>query len=546
MSSPYRATRLLAMLYLAGTAIGLASMVLPQPPGQEDAHIYAVLGASLAIGCGLLVAGPRAPRPLLFAALAGMSLLTTAGIYASNQPTSVYALFYVGMALVAFFVLGRRAALAQVAIVAIAYGGLMLHEQPPGAAERWLVTVAAVLVVGLMVGAMRRRVDELIEELSAHVDRLASAATTDALTGLVNRRGFDEGVGHELARMRRGGPPFALVLCDLDRFKDVNDSLGHPGGDRVLKRVAETFSATARDVDTVARIGGEEFGVLLPGTGEPEALAVADRLRHALELAFASDGYALTASCGVATAGEHPAADELMRAADTALDAAKQLGRNRSVASRPHLAAMVRLELGDRLGESSPLRTMLALSEALDVRDCGTATHSRTVAHHAEMMARALGFTPRRTALVRLAGLLHDVGKIGVSDAVLRKAGPLDAAEWEEMRAHPEIGARLLGGVVGDLGEWVLAHHERLDGTGYPRGLTHDEIPLEARILAVADAYEAMTADRPYRAAPGPAVAARELRAGAGTQFDAQLVELFLEALAAEQAAPPPAAAPMA
>ena len=539
MPNPISATRLLAMLYLAGSAVGLASMLLPQPPGQQDAHIYAVLAVSLLIGSGLLAAGPQPPRALLFAALSSTSLLITAGIYASNRPTSVYALFYVGAVLAAFFVLEQRAALAQVAIVALAYGGLMLHEQPPGATERWLVTVATVLAAGLMVGAMRRRVDSLIRELSANVDRLAEAARTDALTGLVNRRGFDEAVGQELARMRRGGLPFALVLCDLDRFKDVNDSLGHPAGDLVLKRVAEAFGATVRDVDTVARLGGEEFGVLLAGTDEAEAVAVADRLRHALERTFAADDFRLTASCGVATAVEHPDADGLMRAADTAMYAAKQLGRNRSVASRPHLGAMVRFELDDTLGEPSPLRTMLALSEALDLRDSSTATHSQTVARHAETMAQALGFAPRRAARVRLAGLLHDVGKIGVSDAVLRKAGPLDAAEWEEMRAHPEIGARLLGPVVGDLGEWVLAHHERLDGTGYPNRLSAAEIPIEARILAVADAYEAMTADRPYRAALGREAAARELRLCSGTQFDPHVVETFLHALA-EQEMPAP------
>jgi diguanylate cyclase (GGDEF)-like protein len=435
--SPRSATRLLAMLYLAGCALGLASMLLPQPPDQNDAEIYAVLAASFVIGTGLLVAGPRRPQPLLFVALAGTSLLITAGIYATTRPASVYALFYVGMALVAFLLLGSRAALAQVGVVAVAYGALMLHEQPPGAAEQWFITVGTVLAVGLMVGAMRRQVEALVTELSTSVDRLAEAATTDALTGLANRRGFDEASERELARMGRGEPPFALVLCDLDHFKKVNDSLGHPAGDLVLKRVADAFRATVRDVDTVARVGGEEFGMLLPGTDEAEAIAVADRLRDAVERAFASDRFALTASCGVATAVEHPAADALMRAADTALYAAKKLGRNRSVAHGPHLPAILRFELEGALHE--------------------TPSESHTVGHHAEMIAQALELPPADT-------------------------------------------------------------------------------PLEARILAVAAVYVAMTSDRPSRAAKGHEAAARELRACAGTHLDPHVVETFLSAIGEERA----------
>ena len=541
--NPRAATRLIAFAYLTGAAIGLASMVLPQPAGQDDLGIYIVLGLAFAGGCALLAAGSWRPLWLVSGALAATTLLVVAGIHASGQPTSVYALFHVGTAVVAFLVLERRLALAQVGVIAAGYGWLMVVDGSDGATERWLVTVSSALIIGLVVGRMRDRVDALVVELSANVERLATAAMTDPLTGLLNRRGFDEGLERELSRMDRGGVPPALVLCDLDRFKDVNDALGHPAGDLVLQRVAAAFSSAVRDIDVIARIGGEEFGVVLPGTDEAGALAVAERLRTAIEQDFAGDGVTLTTSCGLATAADHPAPDALLRAADTALYAAKQLGRNRAVPHRPHLAAMLRLELDASLTGDSPLRTMLALSEALDLRDGGTARHSQTVAAHAETMAHALGCSSRQAARVRLAGLLHDVGKIGVSDAVLRKPGPLDETEWAEMRAHPEIGAKLLGPVVGDLGEWVLAHHERLDGTGYPRGLVAAEIPLEARILAVADAYEAMTADRPYRRALGEAAAARELRAGAGTQFDAEIVETFLAELDRCAAAPRGAAA---
>jgi len=152
-------------------------------------------------------------------------------------------------------------------------------------------------------------------------------------------------------------------------------------------------------------------------------------------------------------------------------------------------------------------------------------------------MARELGFDEERVERVRLAGLLHDIGKIGVSDSVLSKPGPLDADEWKEMYTHPEIGARLLSRPeFADLRAWILAHHERPDGLGYPYGLNDPEIPLEARILAVADSYEAMTADRVYRPALGEEAARSELEAGAGKQFDAEVVTAFLSALDAGHA----------
>ena len=190
------------------------------------------------------------------------------------------------------------------------------------------------------------------------------------------------------------------------------------------------------------------------------------------------------------------------------------------------------LDEGTQAGTELQLATVIALAEALDIRDTGTGQHSHTVARYAELMARELGLEEERLERVRLAGVLHDIGKIGISDRVLTKPGPLDKSEWQEMYTHPEIGARLLSRPeFADLREWILAHHERPDGLGYPRGLRADQIPIEARILAVADAYEAMTADRCYRAALGEAAARAELEGGAGTQFDAAVVAAFLRAL---------------
>jgi HD-GYP domain-containing protein (c-di-GMP phosphodiesterase class II) len=223
--------------------------------------------------------------------------------------------------------------------------------------------------------------------------------------------------------------------------------------------------------------------------------------------------------------------DVLLSAASRAMSAAKELGKDRSVIYSAEVARTLAAVDGPESAELQ-LATVIGLAEALDIRDAGSTGHSHTVGRYAELTAIELGLPAERVERVRLAGLLHDVGKIGVSDRVVTKPGPLDADEWREMRTHPEIAARLLcHPEFEDLRAWVLAHHERPDGRGYPRGLTGPAIPLEASILAVADAYEAMTADRCYRASLGEKAARAELTAGAGRQFDAQVVEAFLAAL---------------
>jgi putative nucleotidyltransferase with HDIG domain len=228
-----------------------------------------------------------------------------------------------------------------------------------------------------------------------------------------------------------------------------------------------------------------------------------------------------------------------MRAANRALYAAKHLGRDRCVAFHAQT-----LEMLDAVREADgaareQLAAAMLLAETLDLRDVGTARHSETVGRYAEQIARALDWELARVERVRAAGILHDIGKLGISDAILHKPGRLEPHEWEEMRRHPELGARILEHAnLRDIAEWVLAHHERVDGRGYPRGLAGGDIPAEARILAVADAYEAMTADRPYREALPEAAAQAELLRGAGTQFDAQVVDAFVEVLAAASGVP--------
>ncbi|HEX5620492.1 MAG TPA: diguanylate cyclase [Solirubrobacteraceae bacterium] len=365
-------------------------------------------------------------------------------------------------------------------------------------------------------------------ESARQLELMRHLAEHDPLTGLRNRRGLQEHIDAEIARVGR----VAVIVCDLDNFKRVNDALGYVQGDEALRRFAGVLAEVG---GLAARLGGEEFALVLPGVCEDEAMAVAERLRGAVPTAFADFPWPLTTSVGVAVSGQGAeTASLVLRAATRAVFGAKRLGRDRCVAYHAEtLDALLGSLEDDGGGGAEQLAAAMLLAETLDLRDVSTARHSQTVGRLAEGIARALGLGEERVQRIRAAGVLHDLGKLGVADAILKKPGPLTDDEWTEMRRHPELGARILDHAnLRDISGWVRAHHERIDGKGYPAGLAGDAIPLEARILAVADAYEAMTADRPYRVALGHDAAREELQAAAGTQFDPDVVDAFLRALA--------------
>ena len=391
-----------------------------------------------------------------------------------------------------------------------------------------LPSVCALALAGVALHQRRR-----ITRLRARLD---DANRTDPLTGLINRRAFEELLDLELERAVRSDRPLSVIVGDIDGFRWVNEQHGHEAGDTALQSVAHNALKWKRRIDVAARIGGEEFALLLPETDERGAFIVAERLRRATHRNFAESPVGVRFSFGVATAPGHGTDGvDLLLAADRATAAAKDLGGDRTVIYSDEVARTLS-QMGGHAGGELQLATVIALAEALDIRDTGAGQHSQTVGRYAELMARELGFDEDRIERVRLAGVLHDIGKIGISDSVLSKPGPLDANEWKEMYTHPEIGARLLSRPeFADLRAWILAHHERPDGLGYPYGLSEADIPIEARILAVADSYEAMTADRVYRPAMGEEAARAELRAGARAQFDAQVVTAFLSALEASR-----------
>ena len=323
--------------------------------------------------------------------------------------------------------------------------------------------MSGVARAGLLVRLLRERDDALTA-------RLAAASRTDPQTGMLNRRGFVERLDEELARGRRSDRPMTLVVTDVDRLQAFSDRLGHAAGDHVIAQVARTLGEHRRATDVVGRIGDDELAMILPETDEQAALIVTERLRRLAGEALREQQLPVTLSAGIATWSlEAHTADHVLNGASVALAAAKRLGGDRSVLHAPEVSAMLE-ETQRSPGADLHLATVLTL--ALDLRDGATARHSVTVSRYAQAMAEALGLDARRAERIRLAGMLHDIGKIAIPDAILRKRGPLDDDEWREMRRHPELAARMLAGPgLQDLCAWVLAHHERPDGRGYPRGL---------------------------------------------------------------------------
>ena len=367
------------------------------------------------------------------------------------------------------------------------------------------------------------------------------AAGTDPLTGLLGARAFEGELSAELERARAGGRSLALAISDVDALRAHEEWFGRDARDRALRMVARDLEKWKRRIDVAAHLGGGEFALLLPGTDASGALLVAERMRRAAHRSFAGERSRPTLSVGVAIFPDHAAdAAGLIDAAHHALAAAKELGRDRSALFSSEVESVLHAAGGRAAGRKElRLASVLTLAEALDLRDHADAGHAHTVARIAESTALELGLGPERAERLHLAGLLHDVGMIGVSPSLLRSEEPLDEEGWASVHTHPELAAQLLeGDELADVRAWIMAHHERIDGDGYPHGLAGDAIPLEARILAVADAWEAMTSERPYRPALDEQSARAELRAHAGTQFDAAVVDALQRALEREPAAP--------
>ena len=371
----------------------------------------------------------------------------------------------------------------------------------------------------------RKRLEAQTLESLAAAEQMAAV---NPLTGLANHRTFHERLAAEVGRARRTGRGVALVLMDLDHFKRVNDHHGHQTGDRVLEHAARVMREETRSGELIARVGGEEFAMLLPDADVDEALRAAERIRRAIAATDFPAVGRMTVSAGVCDMAHAQDAGMLYRLADGALYWAKHRGRDRVVSWTPDAPEPLSArEQADRLDRQQALVSVRLLARVVDAKDPSTRRHSERVGDLCAEIAEELGWSPERAALLREAGLVHDVGKIVVPDAVLFAPRPLEPDERAVVQEHSTVGARIVDeALTPEQVRWVRSHHERWDGTGYPDGLLAEACPEGARILALADAWDVMTSERPYATSPAtPAEALAECRACAGGQFWPPAVE---------------------
>jgi diguanylate cyclase (GGDEF)-like protein/putative nucleotidyltransferase with HDIG domain len=379
----------------------------------------------------------------------------------------------------------------------------------------------------------------LVEELRTQIHNLEIArgqlsilAERDGLTGLYNHKAIHHYLDEELRRINGG--PLSIMMIDMDRFKMINDTYGHLLGDQVLRHLSNALVSSCSAKDLIGRCGGDEFMIVLPGIAAEAASLTAVAIKESLaKIPFQTpDGSRLPlALCfGIAdTVSAGCSSASLVYAADSALYEGKHNG-----------GGVVTLHMfpnsEDQNVESRKFDVLDGLVTAIDNKDHYTKKHSEDVTNYALKLVAELGLSGETLHAVRVAGLLHDIGKIGVPDFILRKPGKLTAGEYEVMKGHVTLSALIIHGLprMNDILDAVSNHHERWDGCGYPKGLAGKDIPLLGRVMAIADAFSAMTLDRPYRAALSVDEALAEIEKGANSQFDPELVPVFVNVMCAQ------------
>lgn len=401
----------------------------------------------------------------------------------------------------------------------------------------------------------------LNNELVKSNEKFRRLTLIDSHTGLFNHRYLEEAIEAEFLRAKRSGYPLSVIMLDIDYFKSINDVYGHPFGDLVLRQLAKLIKKTVRRYDIVVRFGGEEFIVLSPGANRQATLILTQRILATSNAFYFGDkehAVKLKISMAVASYPEDIIAKpmDLIEVADTILNKAKEYGGNRvfssldtreiklSVLGKDEDSNDVKLlkkkiERLSKRANQSLIEAVFAFAKTIEAKDRSTGEHTENTVSYAADIAYELNLPKEDIDRIKQASILHDLGKIGISEKILLKTGSLTKEEFEEVRRHPQIGADIIRPIhfLNSIIPFMLYHHERWDGKGYPSGLKEEEIPVGARILAVADVYEALISERPYRKAYSKTEAIKIMKDGSGAQFDPKIVGIFLDILKKEKTA---------
>jgi len=404
--------------------------------------------------------------------------------------------------------------------------------------------IGCFLVASRQTNAYNHQQIRLLEQLASqiampleHTQLYAKAeqkARVDELTGLYNRRSLDEMIDNEISRHSRYGGVFSLAILDLDSFKKYNDTYGHLSGDKLLRQVGQIIRDAIRSADNAFRYGGDEFALLLPQTDLEAAFQVVERVRKRVAEEFGTGEVAITTSIGLASWPDDGISHtDIIVAADMTLYRAKRSGGNQSLLAS---GTAIRIQMGETITEgeniidNNTLSVIYALSETVDSKSYFSYNHSRKVADYTLALAKLLKMETSEISKLEACALLHDVGKISIGEEILNKTDKLTAEEQELIEAHPDLGATIASRIpqLSLCVDGIRHHHERYDGSGYPDRLKGNDIPLEARILAVADTFAKLTSDRIDSKTLTHKAALVELRRNAGKQLDPELVEQFV------------------
>lgn len=385
-------------------------------------------------------------------------------------------------------------------------------------------------------GELGEGINYMAERIKERLDHAEHLATVDGLTGLYNHRYLQQRLIQEIQRANRTGSKLSLILLDIDYFKHYNDSLGHPAGDKLLQQLAKIILSCVRTIDVVARYGGEEFAVILVDTGAQDAYEVGERIRASVEQ-YEFDGREnqpngkVTISLGIASYPENAfSKDDLIKLADDALYKAKYISKNKVVL---YYSVLDELKSGTDESEHDLLNTVKTLISVINSRDKYTYGHSERVVQYTTSIAEEMNIPEKELRDIKVAAFLHDIGKVEIGREILNKTEPLTADELAILRQHPSWGAQIVSSIslLKEIVPMILYHHEKYDGTGYPAGLRGEEIPLAARILKIADSFDAMTSYRPYQNAKTFKEAKEELIRCKAKDFDPEMVDIFLRIL---------------